>query len=236
MYRLQGDRTVLGRGDTRRHPRARRRHFARARRRRARGRQDVLVDLGSTNGTFCNGERVPRHELTDGDKISDRRLDHPEVHLPGSGRRALSEAAVRIGAARRAHLDVQPPLLRRPAEHRDAVRRPARQVPGAAVRRHRSLQEDQRRLTATRPATTCWPAVAREMIDHHPRRGRAGPLRRRGVRHHLPRDRAGGRAGLGERLRAAVERTRFEHDGQVIPVTISIGAAVVAQASASRRR
>ena len=30
----------------------------------------VLVDLGSTNGTFCNGERVQRHDLTDGDKIS----------------------------------------------------------------------------------------------------------------------------------------------------------------------
>ena len=29
----------------------------------------VLEDLGSTNGTFCNGERVTRHTLADGDKI-----------------------------------------------------------------------------------------------------------------------------------------------------------------------
>ena len=31
---------------------------------------------------------------------------------------------------------------------------------------------------------------------------------------------------LGERLRAAVGEERFEHDGKVIPVTVSIGAAV----------
>ncbi|MGZ4277056.1 MAG: GGDEF domain-containing protein, partial [Solirubrobacteraceae bacterium] len=35
-----------------------------------------------------------------------------------------------------------------------------------------------------------------------------------------------GLAVLAERLRAAVERNRFEHDGMVIPVTVSVGAAV----------
>jgi diguanylate cyclase (GGDEF)-like protein len=29
----------------------------------------VIRDLGSTNGTFCNGERIREHVLTDGDKI-----------------------------------------------------------------------------------------------------------------------------------------------------------------------
>ena len=33
------------------------------------GEKVVLEDLGSTNGTFCNGIRVDRRELTDGDKI-----------------------------------------------------------------------------------------------------------------------------------------------------------------------
>jgi diguanylate cyclase (GGDEF)-like protein len=33
------------------------------------GQRVVLRDLGSTNGTFCNGVRVDRRELTDGDKI-----------------------------------------------------------------------------------------------------------------------------------------------------------------------
>ena len=30
----------------------------------------MLVDLRSTNGTHFNGERVQRHELKDGDKVS----------------------------------------------------------------------------------------------------------------------------------------------------------------------
>ena len=29
----------------------------------------VVEDLGSTNGTFCNGIKVDRRELSDGDKI-----------------------------------------------------------------------------------------------------------------------------------------------------------------------
>src|SRR5216684_8046926 len=34
------------------------------------GNHAFLVDLKSTNGTFCNGLRVTRHELADGDKIA----------------------------------------------------------------------------------------------------------------------------------------------------------------------
>ena len=70
MYKLRVDKTVLGRGDktdvrivddgvSREHAAVQRE-----------GGKIVLVDLGSTNGTFCNGVRVPRQELVDGDKIS----------------------------------------------------------------------------------------------------------------------------------------------------------------------
>ena len=57
---------------------------------------------GSTNGTFCNGDagQAPRPDRRRQDLR--RRVDDPQVHLPGPGRRALSEAAVRVGAARRA--------------------------------------------------------------------------------------------------------------------------------------
>jgi diguanylate cyclase (GGDEF)-like protein len=73
MYKLKSDRVVLGRGDktdvrivddgvSREHAAVQRE-----------GGKIVLVDLGSTNGTFCNGARVPqksRVDLVDGDKIS----------------------------------------------------------------------------------------------------------------------------------------------------------------------
>src|SRR5690349_14137934 len=70
MHKLKGDRAVLGRGE-----RAdirvlddgvSREHAAVERD----GGKMVLVDLSSTNGTFWNGKRVSRQDLTDGDKIS----------------------------------------------------------------------------------------------------------------------------------------------------------------------
>src|SRR5262245_56396886 len=70
MYKLKGERAVLGRGErcdirvlddgvSREHAAIERD-----------GGKMVLVDLRSTNGTYCNGTRTQRHDLTDGDKIS----------------------------------------------------------------------------------------------------------------------------------------------------------------------
>jgi diguanylate cyclase (GGDEF)-like protein len=69
MFKLQSDKTIVGRG-----PKVAvrlndegvsREHCQLVRE----GDKVVLEDLGSTNGTFCNGIRVDRRELTDGDKI-----------------------------------------------------------------------------------------------------------------------------------------------------------------------
>jgi len=69
MFKLQLDTTVIGRG-----PKCAvrlndegvsREHCQLVRE----GEKMVLEDLGSTNGTFCNGIRVDKRELADGDKI-----------------------------------------------------------------------------------------------------------------------------------------------------------------------
>jgi len=69
MFKLQEEKTIVGRGPkvavrlndegvSREHC-----QFVRD------GEKIIVEDLGSTNGTFCNGIRVDRRELTDGDKI-----------------------------------------------------------------------------------------------------------------------------------------------------------------------
>jgi len=69
MFKLQSDKTIVGRG-----PKVAvrlndegvsREHCQLVRE----GEKVILEDLGSTNGTFCNGIRVDRRELSDGDKI-----------------------------------------------------------------------------------------------------------------------------------------------------------------------
>jgi diguanylate cyclase (GGDEF)-like protein len=69
MFKLQEDRTIVGRG-----PKVAvrlndegvsREHCAFVRD----GDKMVVEDLGSTNGTFCNGIKIDRRELADGDKI-----------------------------------------------------------------------------------------------------------------------------------------------------------------------
>ena len=69
MYKIDHDKTVIGRGQraevrllddgiSREHARVM-----------VEGNRIFLEDLGSTNGTFCNGLKVDRKELADGDKI-----------------------------------------------------------------------------------------------------------------------------------------------------------------------
>jgi diguanylate cyclase (GGDEF)-like protein len=69
MYKINAEKTLIGRGA---HVSLRitddgvsREHCQLMRE----GERIVLVDLGSTNGTYCNGARVDRRELVDGDKI-----------------------------------------------------------------------------------------------------------------------------------------------------------------------
>src|SRR5579863_10604558 len=69
MYKIDHDRTIIGRGQkaevrllddgiSREHAKVV-----------VEGNKIFLEDMGSTNGTFCNGLKVDRKELADGDKI-----------------------------------------------------------------------------------------------------------------------------------------------------------------------
>jgi two-component system, cell cycle response regulator len=69
MYKVEGDKVIIGRGQ-----KAQIRLFDDGISREhaqivIEGNQIFLQDLGSTNGTFCNGLKVDRRELVDGDKI-----------------------------------------------------------------------------------------------------------------------------------------------------------------------
>src|SRR3954466_4591923 len=69
MYKVEGEKVVIGRGQ-----KAQIRLFDDGISREhaqivIEGSHIVLQDLGSTNGTFCNGLKVDKRELVDGDKI-----------------------------------------------------------------------------------------------------------------------------------------------------------------------
>jgi diguanylate cyclase (GGDEF)-like protein len=73
MYKIEKERTVMGRGD---HVDVRlfdegisREHAQVVQEKGDTGSRNILEDMGSTNGTFCNGAKVQRQALADGDKI-----------------------------------------------------------------------------------------------------------------------------------------------------------------------
>jgi diguanylate cyclase (GGDEF)-like protein len=73
MYKVEKDRTIMGRGDS---VDVRlfdegisREHAQVVQEKDDTGTRNILEDMGSTNGTFCNGARVQRQVLADGDKI-----------------------------------------------------------------------------------------------------------------------------------------------------------------------
>ena len=78
----------------------------------------------------------------------------------------------------------------------------------------------------TRPGTSCSPRVAHEMtatLRTEDVLARYGGEEFAIICREVESD---GVRVLAERLRAAIEAKRFEHGGKIIPVTVSIGAAV----------
>ena len=225
MYKLKGDRSVLGRGD-RTDIRVlddgiSREHAAIERD----GGKMVLVDLASTNGTFCNGNRVKRQDLTDGDKISIGSStilkftyqDQVDEHY----QKQLFESALRDGLTatfnRRYFVDRLHTEIRFAVRHEKSLGllfvdidhfKKINDQHGHQAGDH-VLAQVAREMTATLRAEDVLARYGGEEFAIICRE-----IEREGVR------------ALGERLRSAVAKKKIEHAGKVIPVTISVGAAV----------
>ncbi len=226
MYKLKPDRSVLGRDDSAdvrlTDDGISRAHAAVERE----GGKIVLVDLDSTNGTFCNGARIQRCDLTDGDKVAVGASTILKFTFQDQAderyQKQLFESALRDGLTatfnRRYFTDRLHTEMRFAERHDKSLA-----LLFVDIDHFKKINDTH----GHQAGDYVLAAVAREMI---------ATIRAEDV---LSRyggeefaiicreiESEGGRA-LGERLRSAVARKRFEHDGKTISVTISVGVAVV---------
>jgi len=224
MYKLKGDRSVLGRGDTTDirvlDDGVSREHAAIERD----GGKMVLVDLRSTNGTFCNGTRVQRQDLTDGDKISIGATtilrftyqDQVDEHY----QKKLFESALRDGLTstfnRRYFVDRLQSEIRFSLRHEKTLA-----LLFVDIDYFKKINDEHGHLAGDQVLAS----VARVMtstIRAEDVLARYGGEEFAVICREIDAD---GAVVLGERLRAAVAQQRFEHAGKVIPVTVSVGIA-----------
>jgi len=231
MFRIEGDEVILGRatsaavrleddGISRNHAKVS-----------MRGDELWIEDMGSQNGTFINGEKITSQRLKDGDKIQvgattilkftyhddlDDRFQqkmydaalHDGLTKAFNKRHFLERLAVEVAYARRHKTPLT--LIMLDVDHFKHVNDKFGHLAGdyvlvslAAIIEKQLRTEDLfARYGGEEFAVLCRGATL------------------------------GNAAVLGERLRAQVEQARFEHAGNVIPVTISLGIAAHAEKAA----
>jgi two-component system, cell cycle response regulator len=226
MHRLQGPRSVIGRADSAAirvlDDGISREHAAIERD----GGKNVLLDLGSTNGTFCNGKKIDqRQDLTDGDKIS---LGASTIlkftyqdQIDERYQKRLFESSLRDGLTstfnRRYFVDRLNTEMRFATRHDKALA-----LLFVDIDHFKKINDG----FGHQAGDHVLAAVAREMsatLRAEDVLARYGGEEFAIICREIGRE---GALALGERLRAAVAGARFEHEGRVIPVTISVGAAV----------
>jgi len=224
MYRIEKDQVVIGRGDkvdlrlvddgiSREHVRLVKDDG-----------QIVLEDLGSTNGTYCNGQRVARQPLAEGDKIligSTTILKFSyQDKLDEMFQRQMSESALRDGLTRafnkRYFID------RIESEFQYAVRHSAPLSLIFLDIDHFKKINDQHGHQAGDQVLAQLATLVMSMLGEEEIFARYGGEEFAVVARGVELEPA---AALSERLRAAVEAHAFKFGETSLPVTISVGVA-----------
>jgi two-component system cell cycle response regulator len=228
MYKVDKERTVMGRGDT---VDVRlidegisREHAQIVQEVNTNGKQAILEDLGSTNGTFCNGARVQRQVLSDGDKIllgSTTILKFTYTDkLDEMFQRQMSESALRDGLTKAFNKRYLTERLDNEFQH--AMRNDAPLSLVFLDIDHFKKINDAHGHPAgdhvlVELATLVMGALRNEDIFAR-YGGEEFAIVSRGIE-------VGEAQALAERLRRAVEEHAFSFEGRSIPVTISVGVA-----------
>ena len=236
MYKVEKDRTVMGRGenvDIRLLDEGISREHAQVAQEAAEdGPCYVLEDMGSTNGTFCNGTRVQRKTLAEGDKIllgsmTILKFSYQDK-LDEMFQRQMSESALRDGLTKifnkryfterieseylyAARHDTPVSLLFLDIDHFKRINDVHGHPVGDAV-----LVELTNLVAGTLGSEDVFCRYGGEEFAVISRGAEARDAE-----------------ALAERLRAAVEQHSFSFEGKTIPVTISVGVARAPRAGVS---
>jgi two-component system cell cycle response regulator len=224
MYRIEKDQVVIGRGDkvdlrlvddgiSREHVRISKDEG-----------RIVLEDLGSTNGTYCNGRRVERHPLTEGDKIligSTTILKFSyQDKLDEMFQRQMSESALRDGLTRAFNKRYFTDRIE--SEFQYAIRHGAPLSLIFLDIDHFKKINDQHGHQAGDHVLAQLATLMMSMLGEEETFARYGgeefAIVARGVELEAA-------AALSERLRAAVEAHPFKFEAALLPVTLSVGVA-----------
>ena len=226
MYRVEKDKTVLGRGEkcdvrlvdegiSREHAQLIREpdHI-------------ILEDLGSTNGTFCNGVRVTEQILADGDKIliGSATILKFTYHdkLDEAFQRQLSESALRDGLTKAFNKRYFGERLETEVTYSERHKSPLSLI--FIDIDHFKQINDTHGHPGGDTVLAELAAVASESLRAEDIFARYGGEEFAVIcRETELRD----AAALAERLRAVVEGHTFMAEGKAVPVTISVGVAVM---------
>ena len=228
MYKIEKERTIMGRGE---HVDVRlfdegisREHAQVVQEKDATGTRNILEDMGSTNGTFCNGTRVQRQVLAEGDKIllgSTTILKFTyQDKLDEMFQRQMSESALRDGLTKA--FNKRYFTERMDSEYTYAVRHDAPLALMFLDIDHFKRINDLHGHPAGDQVLVELAKIAHGTLRNEDIFCRYGGEEFAVVSRGTDLDEA---RPLAERLRKAVEQHDFEHEGKRIPVTISVGVA-----------